>query len=237
MVEAEDLDRHRGAGVLQTRPGVVVHRAHLAPGVSGDDRRARMHRAALDQNRCDGPAADVEARLDDEPRGVRLRVRAQLEHVRLQQEHLEKARQAGLLAGGDVDEDRLPAPLLGLQPVRRQLLADALGVRVRSIDLVDGDDDRDLGGLRVVDRLDRLRHHAVVGRDDEHDDVGGVGAAGAHGGEGLMARRVEEGDAPAVDGRLVGADVLRDAAGLGRDDGRLADRVEQATSCRGRRGP
>ena len=116
----------------------------------------------------------------------------------------------------------------GCSPCVVELLADALGVRVRSVDLVDGDHDRHLGGLRVVDRLDRLRHHAVVGGDDEHDDVGDLGAAGAHGGERLVARGVEERDAPAVaDGRLVGADVLRDAAGLGRDDGGLADRVEQ----------
>ena len=48
--------------------------------------------------------------------------------------------------------------------------------------------------LRVVDRLARLRHHAVVGRDDEDDDVGDLRAAGAHQGEGLVARRVEEDD-------------------------------------------
>src|SRR3546814_969536 len=44
------------------------------------------------------------------------------------------------------------------------------------------------------DRLDRLRHHAVVRRHHEHDDVGHPGAAGAHRGERLVARRVDEGD-------------------------------------------
>ena len=77
-----------------------------------------------------------------------------------------------------------------------------------------------------IDSL-RLRHHAVVGRDDEHRDVGDLRAAGAHGGERLVARRVEERDLPAVDLGLVGADVLRDPAGLGLDDRGLADRVEQ----------
>ena len=95
------------------------------------------------------------------------------------------------------------------------------------VDLVDGDDDRHLGGAGVRDRLERLRHDAVVGGDDEDRDVGDLRAAGAHGGERLVARRVEEGDLPAVDVGLVGADVLRDPAGLGLDDGRLADRVEQ----------
>ena len=95
------------------------------------------------------------------------------------------------------------------------------------IDLVDGDHDRHVGGARVRDRLERLRHHAVVGGDDQHRDVGDLGAAGTHGGERLVARCVEERQLPAVDLGLVGADVLRDPAGLGVDDRGLADRVEQ----------
>jgi hypothetical protein len=55
----------------------------------------------------------------------------------------------------------------------------------------------------------------------------GLGAAGAHGGERLVARRVDEGDQPVVLDRLVGADGLGDAAGLARDDVGVADLVEQ----------
>ena len=109
-----------------------------------------------------------------------------------------------------------------------ELVAHAVGVRVGPVDLVDGDDDRHCGRLGVVDRLDGLRHDAVVGGDDEHGDVGDLGAAGAHGGERLVARRVEERDlAPVGHVDLVGADVLGDAAGLGVDDRRLADGVEE----------
>ena len=124
-------------------------------------------------------------------------------------------------------ELRRAAPLLRLQTFRRQLGLDAVEIRVRKVDLVDRDDDRHLGRARVRDRLLRLRHHAVVGGDDEDGDVGHLRAAGAHGGERLVARRVEERDLPAVDVDLVGADVLRDPARLGRDDARLADGVEQ----------
>ena len=84
---------------------------------------------------------------------------------------------------------------------------------------------------RVVERLDRLRHHAVVGRHHQHGDVGRLGAPGAHGGERLVARGVDEGDRPlvAVDlGRhLVGADRLGDAPGLARHHVGLADGVQQ----------
>ena len=121
----------------------------------------------------------------------------------------------------------VPPHSSGCRPSVGELGEHAVGVRVGKVDLVHGDDDRHVGRARVRDRLERLRHDAVVGGDDEHGDVGDLRAAGAHGGERLVARRVEEGDLPAVDLGLVGADVLRDPAGLGLDDRRLADRVEQ----------
>lgn len=87
-------------------------------------------------------------------------------------------------------------------------------------------------GLGVVERLDRLRHDAVVGRDHEDRDVGRLGTTGTHGGERLVTRGVDEGDATlfVVDlgGDLVRTDVLRDATGLARNDVRLADGVEQS---------
>src|SRR5918994_1748601 len=123
---------------------------------------------------------------------------------------------------------RIGPELLGLEAELRHLRADAVGLRALLVDLVDRDEDRHLGGLRVVDRLARLRLHAVVGRHHDDRDVGDLRAAGAHRRERLMARRVEEGGDLVV-GRvdLVGADVLRDAAGLAGGHLGLADGVEQ----------
>ena len=129
--------------------------------------------------------------------------------------------------GGDVDEHRVAAPLLGLQAELRHLGAHAVGLGALLVDLVDRDEHRHLGGLRVVDRLAGLRLHAVVGRHHDDRDVGDLGAAGAHGGERLVARRVEERDRLVAVVDLVGADVLGDAAGLARGHLGLADRVEQ----------
>ena len=96
------------------------------------------------------------------------------------------------------------------------------------VDLVDGDDERHAGVPGVRDRLDGLRHHLVVGRHDQHDDIGDLRAARAHRGERLVARRVEEGDRLAArQFDVIGADVLRDAAGFAGNDVRLADVVEQ----------
>ena len=63
-----------------------------------------------------------------------------------------------------------------------------VGFASGTVDLVHGDDDRHLGGARVVDGLDRLRHDAVVGGDDEDGDVRHLRAAGAQSGERLVAR-------------------------------------------------
>ena len=95
------------------------------------------------------------------------------------------------------------------------------------VDLVDRDDDRHAGRLRVVDGFLGLRHHAVVGGDHQDDDVGRLGAARAHGGERLVARGVEEGDHAARRLDVVGADVLRDAAGFARRHLGAADVVQQ----------
>jgi hypothetical protein len=68
----------------------------------------------------------------------------------------------------------------------------------------------------VLDGLARLRHHAVVGRHHQDHDVGGLGATGTHGGEGLVAGGVEERDHAARRFHMVGTDVLGDAAGFAR---------------------
>ena len=80
----------------------------------------------------------------------------------------------------------------------------------------------------MVDGLDGLGHHRVVGGDDDDTDVGHLGAAGTHGRECFVARRVEEGDVASVgEFDAVRADVLRDASGLACDDVGLSDVVEQ----------
>ena len=72
----------------------------------------------------------------------------------------------------------------------------------------------------------RLRHDAVIGGDDEHDDVGDVRAAGPHVGENRVAGSVEEGDFLVVVDDLIGTDVLGDATGFAGGDLGLAEEVE-----------
>ena len=116
------------------------------------------------------------------------------------------------VSGAGRDDFRFAAPLAGREPVFGHLGQDAIGVDTGQIDLVHGHDDRHAGRFGVTDRLFGLRHDAVVGRDDQHGDVGDVRPAGPHFGEGFVTGRVDKRDGPAVFLDLVGADVLRDAA-------------------------
>ena len=192
-VEAEHLDRHRRAGLLDAGAVEVVHRAHAAP-VGADERVADLQRAALDEHRTTAPRPGSSLDSMTWPEAVGVRVGLELLDLGHQQDRLDQVVEVLLGLGRDVDEHRLAAPLLRLEAEVGHLGADAVGLRALLVDLVDRDEHRHLGRLRVVDRLARLRHHAVVGGDDDHGDVGDLLAAGAHGGERLVARRVEEGD-------------------------------------------
>ena len=88
----------------------------------------------------------------------------------------------------------LPPPLLRYQVEIGKLPLDPLGVGIRLIDLVDRHNDRHVRCPGVIDRLLRLRHDAVIGGNDQDDDVGDAGASGAHQGEGGVARGVEKHD-------------------------------------------
>ena len=187
-----------------------------------------MQRAALDQRRADGPASALELGLDDHAFGGALGIGGELEHLGLQRDRFKQLVETDLLQRRDLDLERVAAERFDHDLVAQKLGAHALRVGALLVDLVDGDDHRDAGSLGVIDGLDRLRLYTVVGGHHQHDDVGDLGTALAHGGERLVARRVDEGDlVPERRHDLIGADMLGDAAGLlGHDIGR-ADCVEQ----------
>ena len=162
------------------------------------------------------------------PDALPLGVGLQLADFGDEQNHFEQQIEVLLLLRRHVDRDGCAAPFFGHQVEIGQFALDPLGVGVRLVDLVDRHDDRHVRRSRVIDCFPGLRHDAVVSRNHQNDDVGDLGAAGAHQRERLVARRVEEHDVAAVDGDVIRADVLRDAAGFAFGDARLADGVEQA---------
>ena len=226
-VEAEDLDGCPRSGLVHALALVVEHRPDLAPDGAGNDRIPHMEGAALYQHAGDRTAARVELGLHDGPGGGGVGIGAELFEIGDQQDHLEQVVDPVLGLRGDVGVDRVPSPLLGIEVLLCKFGSDAIWVGALLVDLVDRDQDRHVGRAGVVDRLDGLRHDAVVRGDDDHRDVGHAGAAGAHRGERLMARCVEEGELLAVVLHLIRADVLGDPTRLAGRDLRLANGIEQ----------
>ncbi len=74
------------------------------------------------------------------------------------------------------------------------MLLDAFRLRIGLVDLVDRDNDRHSRGLGVIDSFEGLRHDAVIGSDDNDDDVGDLGAARTHTGKCFVARGIQEDD-------------------------------------------
>ena len=193
-VEAQDLDRHRRPGRGYRLAAIVDQRAHATPGAAGHDDVADAQRAALHEHRADRAATALQLRLDDHAVRRTVRIGLQVQQLGLQMDGFEQLVEARLLERRDRHLERFARHALDDHLVLQQVQAHALRIGVRLVHLVDGHDHRHAGGLGVVDGFDRLRHDAVVGRHHQHHDVGDLGAARAHGGERLVARRVDERD-------------------------------------------
>ena len=228
-IEAQYLDRHRRAGLFDGVALIRDQRAHTTHLGAGNDDVADPQRSALHEDGCDRPAAAIELGFDHGAFGGSRRIGLQVEQIGLQGDHLEQPVEIGLVLGGDLDIDNVAAKRFDLNLVLQQFGAHAIGSGIGLVDLVDGHDHRHLRRLGVIDRFNRLRHHAVVGRHHQYDDVRHPGAARAHRGKCGVARSVDEGDLLAAfrRGHLIGTDVLGDAAGLTGNHIGVAQRVEQ----------
>src|SRR5215217_7498714 len=228
--EADDHHRLGRDGGLDLLAVLVEHGPDPPEGGAGGDRVPDVQGAPADQDGRHRAAALVQVGLDDRALGAPVGVGLEVQlDVGDQQDGLDQGVEALLGLGRHVHELGLAAVLLGHQVVLGELLADLGRVGVLLVDLVDRDHDRDPGRLGVVDRLNGLGHDPVVGRDDQHGDVGHGRAPGPHGGERLVAGGVDEGHQAAVGARpdLVGTDVLGDAASLAGDHVGVADGVQQ----------
>ena len=79
----------------------------------------------------------------------------------------------------------------------------------------------------MTESLQCLGHQSIIGSDDEHNNIGDICTAGAHGGEGGVARGVDKRDRVAfpVDG--VGPNALGDASGFSGSHLRATNGIQQ----------
>ena len=217
-----------GIGQFDRAAVIVEKRAHFAVDGADDEDVAGVQGAVLHKNGGDRAAAAIDAGFENGAAGRRGWIGAKLAQIGDEQDHFEELIEIFLFARGDFDDDGIAAPFFRHQAAIGKLALDAFGLGFGLIDLVDGDNDGHVGGTRVVDGFERLRHQAVIGGNDQHDNIGDLGATSTHAREGFVAGRIDEDDAAAVNGNDGCADVLGDASGFAGGDFGLANGIEQA---------
>ena len=226
--QPKHLDWHRRAGGRERVTLEVEHGPHAAVGVADGDNVTDPECSSLHEERANGPATRVKTRFDDGTRRTRCWVCLWVDiDVCDEKDRLKELVKTRPLFGGNLDKLVAATPFPRDDLVVCEFLPDAIRVGVFAVDLVDGDDERNRRGLCVVDRFDRLRHHTVVGGDNDDGHVGDLRTAGTHGCEGLVARCVEEGQLAGRVVDLVGPDVLGNSARFTCGDLGDANRVKK----------
>ena len=189
-----------GGASCNCAAAIVEHGADFSVHVADDKVVAGMQRAVLNENGGDGAASAIEFCFEDDAAGGTFGRGFQFLQIGDEADHFHQQIEIGFLLGRDVDENGRAAPVFRHQAAIGELLLHAIGHGFRLIDLVHRDDDRNFRGVSVIDGFERLRHDAVVGRNDQHNDVGGLRSAGTHAGKRFVAGRIEEHDLAAVGG-------------------------------------
>ena len=204
-----------------------MHRLDVAACLAADDGVANLERTLLNEQTGDNTAPLVDRGIEADAGGRPLGVRPQVVQFCDGEQRVEQVVHASPRDGAGLHDLRLATPLRRQQLVRRQLLIDPINVGTREVDLVDAHDDRHVGRPGVADRLLCLGHHAVVGGHHDDGTVSHIRTAGPHLSEGLVARRVHEGDRMPVPLHGIGPHVLRDATTLAGGNVDAQNSIEQ----------
>ena len=226
-VQAKDLDRDRRASFLHRLAVLVEHGTYAAIVGTDQDHVALTQGTVLNQDGGHRAAALVQTRLDHDTTTRSGRSGLEFEDLGLQQDSFEQFVDAGTHLRRNLDERRVTTPVLGGHAFDRQLVTDAIEVGTRLVDLVHGDNQRNASRFRVLHGFAGLRHHAVVRRHHQDDDVGRLGTTCTHLGKRSVARGVEEGDHATVGFDVVGTDVLGNTTGFAGGNLGTTDIVEQ----------
>src|SRR6185437_6815280 len=181
--QAEHLHRDRRAGFGDLLAGLVDERAHAAVLDAANHEVTFLQRALLHQHGGHRTASAIQAGFDHHTGGTAVGHGLQFHHFGLDRDRIEQILDAHAGLGRHRHELHVAAPVLRHHFLRDQALLDVVRVGAVLVHLVDRHDHRHLGGTGVLDRLDRLRLHAVVGRYHQDHDIGRLRTTGAHRGE------------------------------------------------------
>src|SRR5437667_7006847 len=231
---AKDFHGSRRRRFFELRPAIIKHGANFSVHIADDEVVASAQRPVLHQYGSNGPASPVQLGFEHHARCWTIGIGLELLQIRNQADHFHQQIKICFLFCGYIDEYGRSAPVFRHQPAIRKLLLNPVRQSIWLVDFVDSDDNWNLSGVRMVDGLQRLRHHTVIRSDHQHNDVRGLRATGTHASECLVAGRIQEHDLAPVSRRLivqyrhfVCADMLRNSARFASCNIRRADRIQQ----------
>src|SRR4029078_9470290 len=141
-----------------------------------------------------------------------IRVRLEVENFGLKKNLPEQCVDMVSFLVRDLARQSSSAVLLENDSVLQEILLDLSRICCRKIDFVDRDNHRHACILCVRDCFDGLRHHLIVSRNNEHDDISYLSTTCTHCCERFVTRRIEERDVLVARQRdVIRADVLSDS--------------------------
>jgi len=225
--EPEHFHGHGGACHLKLLPDIAKDVAHAPRVDTAHINVAGPQGPFLNKDGGDGATALVQFGLNHAASSRLVGAGLQFHDLRLEQDQFEEFVNTRPLLGGYPDHRGIAPPFFRDQPLFGKLPLHPVNIGIGFVDLVDGDDNGDLCGFGVVDRLDGLLHYTVIRCHHQNDDIGHLGTTRPHGGESFMAGGIEEDHIAIGQSDIISADVLRDPARFPLDDLAVADCVEQ----------
>ena len=226
-LQAKDLNCVRRTSSLNVIALRIEHCTDAAKCHTSNKSVADVERTARNQNSSNRAATTVKLSLKNVTRSKGVWVSLQLKDICLKNNGLEKIIDAQILLSRDVNKHVLSAPLLRNYSILGELLADAGRICAWLINLVDSNYDWNTCSLCVVNRLNGLRHNAVVCSNNQNDNVGDLCTTSTHCGKGLVTWGINEGDLTAINGDLRSTDCLSNAASLSSCNAGVTDCVQK----------
>ena len=229
-IQAENLYRHRRCRFLDSFSLIINHGTNLTEGRADSHNIADMQCTLLHKKASHRTSSLIQFRLDNHSIGFSIRVGFQLQDIRFERDVLQKFFQSFSGLRRYRTADGASAVILRNEIVGHEFLLYLVDICRRLINLINGNNHFRVGRLRMINGLNGLRFNAVIRSYNQYGNIRRLGTAHTHRREGLMSRRIEEGNRSRLsvyfDGNLISTDRLGDSAMLFTGYIGISDRIQ-----------
>ena len=214
--QTQDLNRNGRTRFQYFLTQFVTHCTNAAIFEATQDDVAFVQRTFTNQDGCNRTTTFIQEGFDDRAARHAFTNCFQFEDFSLQQDCIQQFVDASTRFCRYVDELAFAAPLFRQDAVLGQFVFNTIRIGFWLIDLVHRNHNRHTRRFRVLDSFDGLRHHAVVCRHNQNNDIRCLRTTSTHRGKRGVTRGIQEGDHTVVGFNVVSTDVLGNAARFAR---------------------